>query len=106
LLWRYREKLVFETAHQRADGSIYPVEVHLQLIERDGESVFLGIIPDTSERKRTEDALREKSEKLRLFVEHAPAAVAMFDRQMRYLALSRRWLADMSLAEQDIAVAT
>ncbi len=102
LLRREREKLVFESAHQRADGSIYPVEVHLQLIERDGESVFLGIIRDTSERKRTEDALRERSEQLHLFVEHTPAAVAMFDRQMRYLAASRRWLADLNLAEGDI----
>ncbi|MBW4491928.1 MAG: PAS domain S-box protein [Oscillatoria princeps RMCB-10] len=102
LLRREREKLVFETAHQRADGSLYPVEVHLQLIERDGESVFLAIIGDTSERKRTEDALRERSEQLRLFVDHTPAAVAMFDRQMRYLAASRRWLSDLNLGDQDI----
>ena len=39
---------------------------------------------------------------LRLFIEQSPVSIAMFDRNMQYLAVSRRWLSDYQIAEQDI----
>lgn len=46
------EVIPFETEHRRKDGSLYPVEVHLQLAEWDSRDVFVAIILDISERQK------------------------------------------------------
>ena len=61
-------------------------------------SALVDSIPDEVRLEK----LRENQGLLRLFVEHAPAAIAMFDRQMRYVAASRRWHSDYLLGDQDL----
>ena len=48
------------------------------------------------------EALRESEEQLRLFVENAPVALAMFDQQMRYVAVSQKWLDDYRPSSREI----
>jgi PAS domain S-box-containing protein len=47
-------------------------------------------------------SLHESEERLRMFVEHAPSALAMFDREMCFLSVSHRWLKDYNLKQRDI----
>lgn len=61
-----KDKVIFFTKHKRKDGSHYPVEVHLKLVEEDNYSNFIAIILDITERKKAEEDLINTSERLRL----------------------------------------
>ncbi len=71
--------------------------------EPDGAVSGVGIsVTDITQTRQVAAALHRSEQMLRLFVTHAPAAIAMFDRSMRYLAVSDRYLADYHLATQSL----
>ena len=93
---------VFETVHRRKDGSLYPVEVHLQFFDNDGDRVFLAAIQDITERKQAENLLREREEMMRYIVKYDPNAIAIYDRDLHYIAVSDRYLHDYEVQEETV----
>ena len=57
---------------------------------------------DITDRMRMENVFRESRDQLQRFVGQAPAALAMFDTEMRYLCVSQRWKQDYGLGERDL----
>jgi diguanylate cyclase (GGDEF)-like protein/PAS domain S-box-containing protein len=55
------QQMNFETVHERKDGSVYPVEVRLQLSHAEEPPVYVAMVLDISERKQSERDLRKLS---------------------------------------------
>jgi len=98
-----------EKRYIRRDGSLLWGRLSVSLLSGQASPLVLAMIEDITEKKKAQDALREQAallqsreELLRIFVKSAPAGVAMFDREMRYLQVSDRWCTDYSLDSSQI----
>ncbi len=73
------------------------------LRDADGRIIgIFGISRDITQHKRLEATLRESEGRLRLLTEHAPVALALFDREMRYLAVNRHWCEDFAIEAREV----
>jgi PAS domain S-box-containing protein len=50
---------VYQTVHRRKDGSEYPTEAHLQLVDAGAGAVFLCLLNDITERRRAETRIQQ-----------------------------------------------
>jgi len=80
----------------RANGEEFPIEASISHQDAEGSKVFTVILRDISDRYRAEQALIESRRQLNALIEQAPVSIAMFDRNLNYLATSRHWLANYS----------
>jgi PAS domain S-box-containing protein len=92
----------WEQEFRKKSGEVFVAQLSAQILTVRGEQVIVSTLVDMTARKKAEEALQSSEQRLRLFVEHAPASLAMFDREMRYLSVSHRWLNDYGLGERDL----
>ncbi|MFW6286593.1 MAG: PAS domain S-box protein, partial [Candidatus Sumerlaeota bacterium] len=92
----------FEVEHYRKDGSTFPLEILAKQIEWEGRPAILSIATDITERKQAEETLRHSHELMQYIIEHVNSAVAVHDRDLRYVYVSQRYLQDYGIQEQDI----
>lgn len=71
--------ITFETVHRNRDGEIFPVEITSTSMKYQGEEFLFSFEKDISERKKTEQTLREKEELYGAMFKQAPGGVVLID---------------------------
>jgi PAS domain S-box-containing protein len=79
-----RQTLIAATRYRRKDGTLYPVEEHLQLSRLDSARVFVAIALDTTARVEAEKNLLESERRLRVMVENLPAGAVYLEGDLIY----------------------
>ncbi|MDX2302219.1 MAG: PAS domain S-box protein [Microscillaceae bacterium] len=97
-----QEKITIEGFNRRDDDSIFPVDINAQYMNFEGKEYIITFSRDITERKRTENLLITKQNQLQSFVEAAPAAIAMFDKDLNYLAASHKWNEEHNIKDTQV----
>jgi PAS domain S-box-containing protein len=74
-----------EVLGQRKDGSTFPMDLSVGEANQDGETIFVGIVHDLTERERSERVLRETAAQLKAVVDTAVDGVILIDSAARVL---------------------
>jgi PAS domain S-box-containing protein len=70
-----------EVVGRRSDGSVFPMDLSVGEAREGGQSIFVGIIRDITDRKAAELAQRESELRLRSILDTVPDAIVVIDAQ-------------------------
>jgi PAS domain S-box-containing protein len=80
----------FEWRHQRPNGEIWDGMVHLMAFDYRGR-LLQATLDDITERKKTEEALRQSRQLLESVLEHSPAVIYAKRKDGKYTYINREW---------------
>ncbi len=94
---------IFESLHQRRDGTQLAVEIHSKPIMLRDERVILACVRDITQRKQHDLALKEKEHFLRRVLDTEPGTVYIYDLvEQRNVYVNRHFLATFGYSADQI----
>lgn len=114
------DRRIYKDAIKSAINYKISADFELRIVRADGEVRWLraigkpftnpygivtrlhGAISDITEQKEAREAIRIKQKQLMRFIEFAPVAIAMLDRNMYYIAASNVWREEYNLTHTDV----
>ncbi len=88
--------------HRIASGALRDVEVYTNRIHIDEKEFIFSIVHDITQRKSAERERAHSVELLRHIIDHNKNASAIFDRELRHIYVSQRYLHDYAVEDTDI----
>jgi|GEM_PF-1979583 len=92
----------FEMKIRHRSGEVRIIQMSLRYINHDNHSLLLSVAHEITNLRKAEDALQVTKGQLQIFIANSPVSLAMFDKDMRYLHVSRQWTLDYQLENRDI----
>ncbi|NIN73086.1 MAG: PAS domain S-box protein [Gemmatimonadetes bacterium] len=83
------EELATEGRHVRKDGSSFPVEVRIGVLDEGGQRAWIAVARDITERKQVEEALRASEERFAAIFRSAMDAIVIVDSELRISMLNQ-----------------
>ncbi len=94
--------ITIEGKHKRKDGSEFPVEIRISILENNGKKEILGIARDISEFKKANDKLIESEEKYKALYEKAPLAYHSLNKDGFILDINPAWLKILGYKKSEV----
>lgn len=88
----------FETVHKRKDGSLYPIEVHLQLFENEDERYFHAVIMNITDRVAAEQQIKLAAQ----VFEYSIEGILITDADNHIISLNQPYSAITGYNEEDL----
>jgi len=84
-------------------GKRTPVAINASSIELNGKNYMLGIFRDITERKKAEEALKERENKYKTLIENVPQKVFLKDKNLVYVSCNNNYAKDLKIKPEEIA---
>jgi PAS domain S-box-containing protein len=92
----------FEWRHRRPNGEIWDAMVHLMAFSFHSRRLLQATLEDITERKKTEEALRESRQLLESVLENSPAVIYAKRKNGCYTYINREWEQVCDLRRQEV----
>jgi PAS domain S-box-containing protein len=94
--------LTFETIHKRRDGTTFPIEISGRQVTIEGMDYYQSISRNITERKMTEETLKESETRFRKIFEESPFCIAMTGKDLVILKANEAFCRMIGYSEEEL----